>query len=472
MSTTPPNWYPDPQDKGFLRYWNGTDWTGDRIPTSAVDAAGAIRYGVVQAEKVPLFGARAYAKRQSQELADALTENQRLRAQLESIGGLEIAELQRLRDQRAAQVTDQQTLLDSLRIQLESLRAQLISTKEEQMLQEIGIYEYRHPLSDSVNYRDELKHLQGEIKELARRDGGAIEASKTWAVEGSDAAGRKMIREYSMLMLRAYNAEADNLVRSLKPYKLPAALDRLDKIATIIERYGKTMQLRVTPQYHKLRRRELEWTADHLEKVAQQKQGERDERDRLREDRKAHEELARERAKLEKLQQQDREALTALEAAGNKDTADAEDLRARLEDRERKLTTITNQENDIRIGHVYVISNVGAFGEGVVQIGMTRRHDPSDRISELSNSAVPFRYDVHALFYAEDAAGIEAELHRRLSDKRVNGVNQRREFFYATPAEVREHLQALTDQMLEFNELAEAVEYRQSPADPRSTRQQ
>ncbi|MFE3986966.1 DUF4041 domain-containing protein [Nocardia tengchongensis] len=460
MNTVPPNWYPDPQNEGLLRYWDGTAWTGGPVPVPAVDSAEPTGHSTVQAEKVPLFGTRAYAKRQSQELADALTENQRLRAQLANLGGLEVAELQRLRDGLAAQVTDQQTLLDTV-------RKQVIVTREEQVLQEIGIYEYRHPLSDSVTYRDALKDLQGQIKDMARRDGGAIEAWKTWSVEGSDAAGRKMIREYSMLMLRAYNAEADNLVRSLKPYKLDPALDRLDKIATTIERTGATMQLRVAPAYHRLRRRELEWTADHLQKLAQQKQRERDTRDKLREDRKAHEELARDRAKLEKLQQQDRDALASLEVAGKSDTVDADDLRDRLEDRERKLTTIANQENDLRIGYVYVISNVGAFGEGVVQIGMTRRHDPYERIRDLSNSSVPFKYDIHTIFLADDAAGIEAELHRRLADKRVNGVNQRREFFYATPAEVREHLQELTDELLVFDELAEAVEFRQSPADPR-----
>jgi uncharacterized HAD superfamily protein/predicted transport protein len=465
MTTAPPNWYSDPEDERFLRYWNGTDWTGDRKPVSAVDITGRIQQGVAQAPKVPLFGTRAYAKRQSQELADALTENRQLRAKLASLGGLEVAELQRLRDQLALQITDQQKLLDSL-------RTQVISTREEQVLQEIGIYEYCHPLSDAVAYRDALKHLQGEIKELARRDGGAIEASTTWTVNGSVTEGRKMIREYSMLMLRAYNAEADNLVRSLKPYKLPTALERLDKIAVTIERLGKTMQLRVAPNYHELRRRELEWTADHLETLARQKQRERDERDRLREERKAHEELARERAKLEQLQQQDRDALATLVATGKKDTADAADLRARLEERELALTMITNQEQDIRIGHVYVISNIGAFGENVVQIGMTRRHDPSERIRDLSNASVPFRYDVHAIFYADDAAGIEAELHRRLADKRVNQVNQRREFFYATPAEVREHLQELTGQLLEFNDLPEAVEYRQSRVSRRHASQQ
>jgi len=389
---------------------------------------------------------------------------------LTSIGGLEAAELQRLRDGLAAQVTDQRALLDSLHAEVNNLRTQVVTTREEQVLQEIGIYEYRHPLSDAVAYRERLKQLQADIKDTARRDSGAIDASTTWSVNGSDAAGRKMIGEYSKLMLRAYNAEADNLVRSLKPYKLQPSLDRLDKIATTIERLGKTMQLRVTPRYHDLRRLELEWTADHLQTVAEQKQRERDERDRLREERKAHDELARERVRFEQEQQQDREALAALQAGGRYDTADADDLRARLEDLERKLASITNRQSDLRIGHVYVISNLGAFGEGVVQIGMTRRYDPQERIRDLNNAAVPFRYDVHTMFYSANASGIEAEVHRRLENKRVNQVNPRREFFKVPLAEVRQHLQELTGELLEFNEVAEAEEYHQSRARHRDTK--
>ncbi|WP_431972542.1 DUF4041 domain-containing protein [Nocardia sp. bgisy134] len=456
MSTVPPDWYPDPSDVGFLRYWNGTDWTTDRKPVLAKDSVDRTQ-ALGQAPKVPLLGARAHAKRQSEELADALSDNQRLRAHLTSTGGLEVAELQRLRDQLAAQITEQQTLLDSL-------RTQVVNTREDQVLQEIGIYEYRHPLSDAVAYRDALKHLQGEIKYMARRDGGAIEASQTWAVNGSAAEGRRMIREYSMLMLRAYNAEADNLVRGLKPYKLPTSLERLDKIAFTIERLGKTMHLRITPGYHELRRRELQMTADHLELLARQKEHEREQRETLREERRAQEELARERARLEKQEQQCRDKLSALEAAGSASAAGADDLRERLAELERAILALKNREDNIRAGYVYVLSNIGAFGAGVVMIGLTRRVDPADRIRELGNTSVPFKYDRHTMFFSQDAVGIEAELHRRLAHKRINKLNNRREFFKATPAEVRELLQAVTGELVEFDELAEAMEYRQSLA--------
>ena len=112
--------------------------------------------------------------------------------------------------------------------------------------------------------------------------------------------------------------------------------------------------------------------------------------------------------------------------------------------------------------HLYVISNIGAFGEKMVKVGMTRRLEPLDRIRELSDASVPFNFDVHALFFSEDAVGIEAQMHQRLADRRVNRVNQRQEFFYATPAEAREHLLALSGDLLQFEELPEALEFHQS----------
>lgn len=424
-------------------------------PDGAARTNEQAEHNAANTPKVPLFGVRAYAKRQSQDLADALADNKRLRAQLEQAGSLEIAELQRLRDQLAAEITDQEALRDAL-------LTEVIDTRDEHVLQEIGIYEYRHPLSDSIAYRDALKNLRGEIRALARRDGGAIEAPKTWVVEGSVTDGRKMVREYSKLMLRAYNAEAENLVRGLEPYKLDKALQRLDKLAFTLEQFGKTMQLRVTPQYHQLRRRELELTADHLELLARRKEYEREERERIREERKAHEEWIREQTKLERQQEHDRNVLTDLQAEGKSETDAASELRTKLAELEEAITTVKSRAANIRGGYLYVISNIGSFGEDVVQIGVTRRFDPRDRIRDLSNPAVPFGYDSIALFYDDDAAGIEDELHRRLEDKRINKVNRRREFFRVTPAEVREHLRELTDTYFEFTEQPEAVQYHQS----------
>ncbi|MGV9928340.1 DUF4041 domain-containing protein [Nocardia rhamnosiphila] len=452
MSTVPPDWYPDPQNEGFLRYWDGEAWTADR---RAAESSSRTSHGITDTSKVPLFGARGYAKRQTQELSDALAENRRLRAQLEQSGSLGTIGSEQLRDRIEAQIIEK-------RAELDDLLAQVGDVRDEHVLQEIGIYQYRHPLSDSITYREQLKHLQGEIKALARRDGGAIEAPKAWVVEGSVTDGRKMVREYSKLMLRAYNAEAENLVRGLKPYKLDQALQRLDKLAFTLERFATTMQLRVAPEYHLLRRRELELTADHLELLARQKEYERTERERLREEHLAKAELAREEKKLVRQLEQERTTLAEYETSGYGDTDNANASRDRLASLEEDIATIRIRTSDTRAGNVYVISNIGAFGSDVVQIGVTRRFVPWDRIRDLSNAAVPFAYDVHAMFYDADAVGIEEELHRRLEHKRINKVNRRREFFRVSLGEVREHLKELTNRCIEFTEIPEADQYRQS----------
>lgn len=115
--------------------------------------------------------------------------------------------------------------------------------------------------------------------------------------------GRKLVRDFSKLLLRAYNAEADNLVRSLKPHKLDAARERLRKVAATVERLGRVMNIYITVDYRRLREEELALTADYRQKLADEKELEREERERLREERKAQQEMERERERLEKERQ-------------------------------------------------------------------------------------------------------------------------------------------------------------------------
>lgn len=117
---------------------------------------------------------------------------------------------------------------------------------------------------------------------------------------------------------------------------------------------------------------------------------------------------------------------------------------------------------NIRAGYVYVISNRGAFGPNVVKIGLTRRLEPLDRVRELGDASVPFPFDVHAMFFADDAVTVEADLHRAFAERRVNHVNRRREFFFASPDEVRTVLLEQVGSLLEFAEHPEATQYVQS----------
>lgn len=344
--------------------------------------------------------------------------------------------------------------------QVAAARAKIVETEETALLQEVGIYEYNHPLNDAVAYQAQLKQNQDAIKTLAR-DGRAVQADTNWTVNGSKQQGAKMVKEFSKLMLRAYNAEADNAVRMMKPYALASAVSRLDKSRETIAKLGLTMQIAITDEYQRLRVYELELTADYLAKKEKEKERLREERERQREEEKARREFEAEKARLAKEQSHYLSAFARLQEQG--DEAGAAGMQAKLEEIAAAIKGVEERAANIRAGYVYVISNVGSFGERMVKIGMTRRLEPMDRVRELGDASVPFHYDVHALIFSDDAVSLEGNLHDAFLDRRVNLVNPRREFFYATPGEVREALGILGgQQLLEFHEVPEATEWRAS----------
>lgn len=335
----------------------------------------------------------------------------------------------------------------------------VIELSDQRVLQDVGIYRYHHPLEDAAAYKDRLHELEEQIDAIVK-GGEAVLAADLFTFDGSLAKGRRMVGDLSKLMLRAYNAEADNCVRSLRAGNLSTAKKRLDSAVRAIEKLGALMEMRINPAFHALRLTELELTADFQMKVQEEREHAREERELLREQRRAEQELAAERERLEKERIHYLTVLDSLRAQGD-DTA-ADELARRLEQINEAIDANDYRIANIRAGYVYVISNVGAFGPGVVKIGMTRRLEPRDRIRELGDASVPFRYDVHALFFSEDAIALEGELHKAFADRRVNFVNERREFFFATPAAVRDVLSEKVGGLLEFTESPEALEYFQS----------
>jgi hypothetical protein len=351
--------------------------------------------------------------------------------------------------------------IDEAATKLGSLRRQIVETEEITLLQEAGIYEFRHRLADAVAYKAALQRLRDSIKTSAKNN-HAITASTDWTVNGSAVEGQRMVRDFSKLMLRAYNAEADNCVRSMRPYRLDSAKDRLTKTREVISRLGKTMSINISPAYHRLRLEELELTADHLAKVEEEKERIRAERERQRDEQQAQREFEREKARLAKEEAHWRNALQKWATSG--DDQQAEAARAKLAEIGDAIRGVEEREANIRTGWVYVISNVGSFGDGVVKIGLTRRLDPLERVRELGDASVPFRFDVHAKIFDADAVSLETRLHQHLADRRVNRVNLRREFFYATPSEILTVLDdmGLKDNLVDYVEEPEAREWRSS----------
>lgn len=265
----------------------------------------------------------------------------------------------------------------------------------------------------------------------------------------------------SKLFLNAYNAEAENCVKMTKAGNAKTAIERLRRMSNRIEKNGDMINLRITPTYRRLREQEIELASRHLEAVKQAKEAEREERARLREEKKAQQELQKERERLEKEHQHYSNALAML---GEADSEEAANIKRLLAEVEKGIKDVDYRQANVRAGYVYVISNIGAFGPNMIKIGMTRRLDPMDRVRELGDASVPFGFDVHALFFSEDAVGVEAELHRRFASQRVNKVNLRREYFYATPTDVKRELADIAGALLEFVAEPEAEQFRLSQA--------
>lgn len=410
---TPDPAWPDPPPGWVLWLGDDADGPGDAdvpLPVEADDPGSA--------DHEPAVGPRGLAQR----LALLEAENAALRERLEAGGAAEV-----------------------------------IVLDDERVLQEVGIYRYHHPLEDAVAYKERLDRLTQRVAELVKA-GGAIEKSDLFTYDNSLAKGRRMTSDLGKLMLRAYNAEAENCIRTLRVGNVVTAKKRLEASRTAIARLGAMMEMRVSDAYHALRIEEIELMADFLMKKQEEKEAAREERERLREERKVAAELAAERERLDKERSHLVKTLTTLRDAGDDDA----DLARRLEDIDEAIERNDYRAANVRAGYVYVISNRGAFGEDVVKIGLTRRLEPLDRVHELGDASVPFRYDVHAMFFSEDAVTLEAELHAHFADRRVNHVNPRREFFFAAPSEIQSVLASKVGNLLEFTEEGEATEYLQS----------
>ena len=215
---------------------------------------------------------------------------------------------------------------------------------------------------------------------------------------------------------------------------------------------------------------------EYAQKKEEEKEILREEREKEKEERKVQAEIAKQRKAVEQERKKQAEHYKQAEALlkekmQNVDEndekfkslqAEVAKLKEQLAELDKKETSLDYRENHSTAGYVYIISNIGAFGKNVFKIGVTRRLDPLARIKELSSASVPFKFDVHALIFSDDAYKLESNLHNYFDKYRVNKVNNRKEFFGITIHQVKDALDKYYNRTFDFHEIPEAEEYRKS----------
>ncbi|MEM1026411.1 MAG: DUF4041 domain-containing protein [Myxococcota bacterium] len=359
---------------------------------------------------------------------------------------------------------------EELEAKVARLRSELAAVEDTVELQSYGFYQPRYGLETSEEYVARLKEVREEQKRLVKSD-QAVATPKDWVVDGSLAKGRKMLKHQTQLMLRAFNGEADSTIARTKFDNVAKLEARIRKAGDSINKLGETKQISIAEAYLEAKLSELHLVHEHREKLYQEREEQRLIREQMREEEKAERDLEKARRDAEKDEAKHQKALEKARLELQKATGDQlgqlEGLVQKLERElqealDRKAKSIARAQLT-RSGHVYVLSNIGSFGEGVYKIGMTRRFEPLERVDELGDASVPYRFDVHAMIYSEDAPTLENLLHQEFDDRRLNLVNRRREYFRVSLDEIRVAV-AKHHSEVTFVTTHAAEEYRKSKA--------
>ncbi len=371
--------------------------------------------------------------------------------------------------QKNNELTSLNNTINNLNNTIKQKKSEIICLDEELTLQSFGLYEPKYDFSTSEQYKYRLAEIRTQQKELIKSD-KAVTGNLGWTVNGNASQGKKMVKDMQKLLLRAFNSECDELVEKVKYNTFDASYKRLQKSCEAISKLGSIMQVSITPSYFNLKYQELCLALEYRKKKQDEKEEQKEIRARMREEAKLQKEIEEARKKIQKEQSHYQNALEKIEKQLINATEDEKealllkkaDIKNNLSKIEESIKDIDYREANARAGYVYIISNIGSFGENIYKIGMTRRLEPQERVDELGDASVPFNFDVHAMIFADDAPSLENALHKAFENKKLNMVNSRREFFNVTLEEIEDEVKKNYDKTVEFTKFAPAEQYRES----------
>ncbi len=370
---------------------------------------------------------------------------------------------------------EKKKVLDS-RVQLlteevEKLKNEIVYLEEEALMQSFGFYDPKYDLEDSAAYKIRLDEVRSKQKKMIK-DKTATNFYDGWTVNGNKAEGRKMNSNNMKMTLRSFNNECDVSISKVKFNNIEAVEKRIIKASEALNKMNLQNKISLSSQYVKLKLEELYLAYEYAGKLEKEKEEQRQIKEQIREEEIARREIAKLKEKVEKEEKHFIQALKKLELQKNDATeVKMNELELKIAELEMKLTEVQEQKEDVlnrerntRAGYVYIISNIGSFGEDIYKIGMTRRLEPMDRVRELGDASVPFRFDVHAMIFSEDAPALENVLHKTFDEQRLNLVNTRKEYFDVTLDRIQKVVEENHDKTIEFTITAVAEEYRETKA--------
>lgn len=348
-------------------------------------------------------------------------------------------------------------------------KKQILQLDDEILYQDFGIYEPKYNCVNSEEYKEKIKEVQQKQKEMIS-DKEALDYYDGWRLDGSLSKGRAMNNDNMKMVLLAFNGECDTLINKVKFNNIERIESRIIKIADRINKLNQRNQISITKKYQNLKIKELHLCYEYEKKKQEEKEEIRRIREQEREEQKLQKEIEEARKKIKKEQIHYTKALEQLlmqleSAPENEKAALLEkrlEIEQRLTDIDTEIKDIDYREANQKAGYVYVISNIGSFGEGIYKIGMTRRLNPQDRVDELGDASVPFKFDVHAMIFSEDAPALEAALHKAFDSKKVNMINNRKEFFKVSLSEIENVVKENYDKTVEFTRTPQAEQYRET----------
>lgn len=420
-------------------------------------------------------------RQRADDLDIQLTELQARYAQLQAlnrkIGAMDVLEVQTLIEQEKGklaavrqEVQRAEQEVAALAQRSSDLQGQILVWEETLLLESFALYEPKFKLNASHEYKSRLDGVREHQKAMIKT-GTAATGNMAWTVNGSQAQGRKLVTDMIKLVIRSFNNEADYCVDNVKFDNVELGEKRILKSFEACNRLGKIMDVEISRKYLSFKIDELHLAHEFQIKKQEEKEEAKRAREELREQQKLEQEIRAAREKIAKERKHFATAMRDLQARLEKaeseeerapllaKLAEVEAGRAELESEEK---LIDYREQNAKAGYVYVISNVGAFGDGVYKIGMTRRLEPMDRVDELGDASVPFWFDVHAMVFSDNAPALEAKLHERFAAGRLNKVNGRKEFFRADIAEIESVIRENYDAAVEVTHEAPAEQYRES----------